>query len=173
MCGGCSGALWLPSHHPGGCCTLVVVKEIPQFYVMCFEYQEKRYINVTNYYYYKNLPYFFPLFFVNLKCFIIGKLVWLYCSDNLQNSKTNMTKNRDKIVNRDISKKNCEIIFFPYRSPLLETFVECSAEEGVYLRALRRTVFLNQHPPAPAEYLTRTVRSCNVCVHSRPLPLNI
>ncbi len=33
-------------------------------------------------------------------------------SDNLQNSKTNMTKNRDKIVNRDI-------IFFPYRPPLV------------------------------------------------------
>ncbi len=28
VCGGCSGALWLPSHHPGGCCTLVVDKEI-------------------------------------------------------------------------------------------------------------------------------------------------
>jgi len=29
-----------------------------------------------------------------------------------------MTKNRDKIVNRDISKNNCDIIFFPYRPPL-------------------------------------------------------
>ncbi len=28
VCGGCSGALWLPSHHPGGCCTLVVDEEI-------------------------------------------------------------------------------------------------------------------------------------------------
>ncbi len=25
VCGGCSGAIWLPSHHPGWCCTLVVV----------------------------------------------------------------------------------------------------------------------------------------------------
>ncbi len=29
VCGGCSGVLWLPSHHPGGCCTLVVDEEIP------------------------------------------------------------------------------------------------------------------------------------------------
>jgi len=27
--GGLFGATWLPSHHPGGCCTLVVVEEIP------------------------------------------------------------------------------------------------------------------------------------------------
>ncbi len=57
-------------------------------------------------------------FFVTLKGFIIVKLVWLYCSDNLQNSKTNMTKIRDKTVNRDISNKNGDIIFFPYRPPL-------------------------------------------------------
>ncbi len=43
---------------------------------------------------------FFPLF--SLPWNIIGELVWLYCSDNLQNSKTNMTKNRDKTMNRDI-----------------------------------------------------------------------
>ncbi len=43
------------------------------------------------------------LYFVILKgfVFIIGKLVWLYRSNNFHNSKTNMTKNRDKIVNRD------------------------------------------------------------------------
>ncbi len=43
------------------------------------------------------------LYFVTLKgfVFIIGKLVWLYCSNSLHNRKTNMTKNRDKIVNRD------------------------------------------------------------------------
>ncbi len=29
MCGGCSDTLWLPSHHPGRCCTLVVDEEIP------------------------------------------------------------------------------------------------------------------------------------------------
>ncbi len=28
MCGGHSGAKWLPSHHPGGCCTLVLDEEI-------------------------------------------------------------------------------------------------------------------------------------------------
>ncbi len=55
--------------------------------------------------------FFFSLFFLNLKGFIIGKLVWLYCSDDLQNSKTNMTKNRD------ISKTNRDILFFPYRPP--------------------------------------------------------
>ncbi len=114
MCGGCSGAIWLSSHHhPGGCCTLVVVEEIPSFYVKCFEYPEKHYINVTNYYYYyKYLPFFFSPVFVTLKGFIIGKFVWLYCSDNLQKSKTSMTKNRDKIVNRDIKKKNSDIIYF-------------------------------------------------------------
>ncbi len=52
VCGGRSGAQWLPSHHPSGCCTLVVDEEIPPFYVKCFEYPEKRYINVRNYYYY-------------------------------------------------------------------------------------------------------------------------
>ncbi len=26
---GCSGAQWLPSHHPGRCCTLVVIEEDP------------------------------------------------------------------------------------------------------------------------------------------------
>jgi len=31
---------------------LVVVEEIPPFYVKRFECPEKRYINVTNYYYY-------------------------------------------------------------------------------------------------------------------------
>ncbi len=51
MCGGRSGAIWLPSHHPGGCCTLLVDEAIPPFYVKRFEYPEKRYINVKNYYY--------------------------------------------------------------------------------------------------------------------------
>ncbi len=48
VCGGHSETIWLPSHHPGGCCTLVVVEEIPPFYVKHFEYPEKHYINVTN-----------------------------------------------------------------------------------------------------------------------------
>ncbi len=53
-CGGHSGVLWLPSHHPGGCCTLVVDAEIPPDIVECFEClekAEKRYINVIHYYY--------------------------------------------------------------------------------------------------------------------------
>ncbi len=114
VCAGRSGTIWLPSHHPGGCCTLVVVEEIPPFYAKRFEYPEKHYINVTNYYYcrYKNICHSFFPFFVTLKGFIIGNLVWLYCSDNLQNSKTSMTKNRDKIVNRDIKKKNVILYFF-------------------------------------------------------------
>ncbi len=29
VCGEHSDAIWLPSHHPGGCCTLVVNEEIP------------------------------------------------------------------------------------------------------------------------------------------------
>ncbi len=54
VCGGCSGAIWLPSHHPGGCCTLVVVEEISPDDVERFEYPEMRYINVKKYcYYYK------------------------------------------------------------------------------------------------------------------------
>ena len=52
VCGVRSGAKWLPSRHPGGCCTLVVDEEIPPHCVKCFECPEKRYINVTNYYYY-------------------------------------------------------------------------------------------------------------------------
>ncbi len=48
VCGGRSGAIWLPSHHPGGCCTLVVGEEIPPLYVKHFECLEKRYIPVTN-----------------------------------------------------------------------------------------------------------------------------
>ncbi len=101
----------------GGCCTLVVDEEIPPFYVKCFEYPEKLYINVTNYYYYKYLPFYFPLFFVTLKGFIIGNLVWLYCSDNSQNSKTSMTKNRDRIML--FKKKKSWYYIFPYRPPLV------------------------------------------------------
>ncbi len=48
VCGGRSCTIWLPSHHPGGCCTLLVDEEIPPYYVKLFECLEKRYINVTN-----------------------------------------------------------------------------------------------------------------------------
>ncbi len=52
VCGGRSGALWLPSHHLGACCTLVVDEEIsPPYYIKHLECLEKRFINVTNYYY--------------------------------------------------------------------------------------------------------------------------
>uniref|UniRef100_A0A672RT57 Uncharacterized protein n=1 Tax=Sinocyclocheilus grahami TaxID=75366 RepID=A0A672RT57_SINGR len=37
VCGGRSGTLWLPSHHPGGCCTLQVDEEIPPDNVKRFE----------------------------------------------------------------------------------------------------------------------------------------
>ncbi len=37
VCGGRSGALWLPSHHPGACCTLVGVEEIAPDNVERFE----------------------------------------------------------------------------------------------------------------------------------------
>ncbi len=43
-----------------------------------------------------------------------------------------MTKNRDKIVNRDISEKNRDMIFLPYRPPLptRDTFVIGSGGTG-------------------------------------------
>ncbi len=47
-------------------------------------------------------PKYLPFLFCYLERLYNSELVWLYCSDNLQNSKTNMTKNHDKIVNRDI-----------------------------------------------------------------------
>ncbi len=51
-------------------CTLVVVEEISHFYVKRFEYPEKRYINVTKYYYYKYLPFFcFSFFLLTVKGF--------------------------------------------------------------------------------------------------------
>ncbi len=55
VCGGHSGALWLPSHHPGGCCTLVVDEETPPSQCRAIwvlrKKAEKRNINVMNYYY--------------------------------------------------------------------------------------------------------------------------
>ncbi len=48
VCGERSGALWLPSHHPGGCCT--PPHNVERF--ECLEKAEKRYINVMNCYYY-------------------------------------------------------------------------------------------------------------------------
>ncbi len=50
-----SDAIWLPLHHPGGCCTLVVDEEIPPDNVerfKCLEKAEKHNINVIYYYYY-------------------------------------------------------------------------------------------------------------------------
>ncbi len=46
-----SGATWLPSHHPGGHCTLVDPLDPPPPHVKLFECQEKRCINVTKQYY--------------------------------------------------------------------------------------------------------------------------
>ncbi len=36
----------------------MVVEDIPPFYVKCFEYPVKHYINVTNYYYYLLINYY-------------------------------------------------------------------------------------------------------------------
>jgi len=38
VCFGRFGPKWLPSHHPGGCCTLVLVEQIPPFHVNRFEH---------------------------------------------------------------------------------------------------------------------------------------
>ncbi len=61
VCGGRSGALWLPSHRPSGCCTLVVDEEIPPDNVErfeCLEKAEKHCINVINYYNFLRKKYF-------------------------------------------------------------------------------------------------------------------
>ncbi len=55
MCGERSGTIWLPSHHPGGCCTLVVDEEISPLLCKAFECLEKRYININNYSLFINL----------------------------------------------------------------------------------------------------------------------
>ncbi len=70
VCGGRSGALWLPSHHPGGCCTLVVDEKTPPSQcraLWVLRKAEKRYINVINYYYY----YYYFFFFRNKL-----KIIW-------------------------------------------------------------------------------------------------
>ncbi len=41
-------ALWLLSHHPGGCCKLEVDEEISPLLCKALGCLEKRYINVTN-----------------------------------------------------------------------------------------------------------------------------
>ncbi len=105
VCGERSGALWLPSHHPGGCCTLVVVEEIPPLLYKALWVPRKALYKCNKWLLLYISAVLFSPIFCNLERFIIGKLVWLYCSDNLQNSKTNMTKNSDKIVNHYIKKK--------------------------------------------------------------------
>ncbi len=53
MCGERTGAvvLWQPSHHPSGCCTLVVVEERPPHMIVkrigCTTIHKKRYINAS------------------------------------------------------------------------------------------------------------------------------
>ncbi len=63
------------------------------------------------------------LFYILLTCkaflvFKIGKRFRLYCSDNVQNGKTNVTKTRDKIMICP-EKFNRNLIFFPYHPPLV------------------------------------------------------
>ncbi len=78
VCGGRSGTIWLLSYHPGYCgyCTLVVVEEIPHLHVKCFEYPEKRYINVTHYYYY----YYYYYYCVISLTSSIGKFTVNFCN---------------------------------------------------------------------------------------------
>ncbi len=59
--------------------------------------------------------------FVTLKdlVFIIGKLFWLHWSDKIV--KPTWQRSMIKSWNRDISKTNCDMIFLPYRPPLLIT----------------------------------------------------
>ncbi len=104
------------------------LRRFPHFYVNHFEYPEKRYINVTNDYYYKYLLFFFFPFFCYLERLYNREISLaiqysLYCSDNLQNSKTNMTKNRDKIVNPESSKKILILYFFHIAHPYLKVFL--------------------------------------------------
>ncbi len=47
-----------------------------------------------------------------------------------------MTKNHDKIVNHDIKKKNCDIIFVPYRPPLAAGY---SQVQEIVLRKMHCT----------------------------------
>ncbi len=64
---------------------------------------------------------------VNLKGFIIGKLVWLYCSDNLQNNKTNMIKSWIVILLAE-GDRDCALVTpfspLPLRRPVYATAYE-------------------------------------------------
>ncbi len=73
------------------------------------------------------VPYFSPLFFVTLTGFIIGKLVWLYCSDNLQNS---IKPTWQKIVDCDISNKKIVISYFFHIAHPYVPITFQSKEEG-------------------------------------------
>ena len=48
------------------------------------------------------------------------------CNAQSQNSKTNIEKNCDKIVNRDFPERNRNIIFLPYHPPLYKAFLTYS-----------------------------------------------
>ncbi len=52
VCGGCSGALWLPSHHPGGCCSLVVDEEIAPLLCKALWVSRKALYKCNKLYYY-------------------------------------------------------------------------------------------------------------------------
>ncbi len=67
--------------------------------------------------------------------------------------------------NLDLSRSNSAC-----RWQIINLHIYAATNSVVCGRVLRGTVFLNPHPPAPAEFLTRTARSRNVCVQSRPLP---
>jgi len=70
VCGGRSGTIWLPSHHPGGgCCTLVVFEEIPPLpYVKHFEVPEKLSLSLLSC---TNLKIFFYYLFIYSFLFVM------------------------------------------------------------------------------------------------------
>ncbi len=69
MCGERTGAVvpWQPSHHPSGCCTLVVVEERPPTWLQnrfgCTTIHKKRYINASF------------ILFITLSCYIEMEIV--------------------------------------------------------------------------------------------------
>ncbi len=91
--------------------------------------------------------------FVTLKgfVFIIGKLVWLLCYFVQQNSKTNNTKNHDKIV-IFLKNKNRYMIFFAYLPP----YVLPKAMFG----SSKRTIILKQTLKTTQKWVEAPSWSC-------------
>ncbi len=80
VCGEHSGTIWLPSHHPGGCCTLVVDEEIPPLLCKVLECWEKRYIKFNK---------------LLLLCFhVLYATFWLYHLNVTAEIETHQTRQR-------------------------------------------------------------------------------